>query len=135
MNEAEYALAGVALGSILQALAAFLVAKKSVDATREEHVAARKERQSAHRIAVVQSWREGVSRDLPETNSIDLTANASNPLKNFPWYLSLRPHLSSEVRKQLEPPRGQISLGGLYQPLQFILGDEIARIERQWDLI
>lgn len=132
MNEAQYALLGVAIGVVVPAAALVWQTVNAGRRAAEERVAAREERQDGHRLALIASWREGVAAFEPGRSVL---FEAANPLTSLAWYLSLRPHLTDRMRKRLEPPPGTVSLAGVLGPLlQFELADEIARIEREWGL-
>lgn len=70
----------------------------------------------AHRRALVKSWRNGVAVVSEAMTYLDGPDEVA--FTEHAWYLSLRPHLQ-------DPPIG-------WNP--DTLGEEIARIEREWGL-
>lgn len=97
-----------------------------IDRRRELH------RSRADRLT---EWRAGLARTK---FAVDSLVDEREWLTE-PWYLSLRPHLSDDVRRHMEfTPNivGSIDPGGrMHRPeLQELLNDEIDRIAKEWDL-
>lgn len=100
------ALVGVVSGGIASLVAPW--AQWGVEKRRE---------QLAHRRALVQSWRAGVAEFAAALTDYSGATHDTEYLERE-WYLSLRSRLASEPTSW-DPDA---------------LGDEIARIERGWDL-
>jgi hypothetical protein len=123
---------GVVLGSAIPALAAIWQSRQAGQQARWAREAVNAERRTDHRLALVASWRAGLA-DVIAQNSNERVNAEENPLYRQVWYLSLRPHLTEEAMRGVEPgPRTLIADPGV--PILFSLADEIARIEREWDL-
>lgn len=97
------------------------------------------------RAVLVESWRKGLedtfcARDaevgLPEPNG-------RRELLRQPWYQSLRERLTPAFRDELEAPSTTgpgghvvtIATGRMRDPLRDQFAAEIARIEKEWNLI
>jgi hypothetical protein len=132
VNSAQYALAGVVLGAAIPALATLWQAVQHGKQAEREREAARAERRANHRLSLIASWREGLAAAVAETGMAALSGG-TNPLHTQPWYLSLRPHLSEQARRRVEPGDRVVMVPG-DAPILFSLADEIARIEREWGL-
>jgi hypothetical protein len=105
-------------------------------------IAKRTREKIMHRRELIATWRRELLPLGPETINLP-TASGEFSFMQTPAYASLRPHLSKEFRDRLEAER---------QIIQFILedgrvvgvvgdypykqlGEEIARVEREWKLI
>jgi hypothetical protein len=133
VSAAVYALIGVLLGSAIPALAAVWQGRQASQQAERERDAASAQARNDHRVSLIASWREGLAATVAETGQEVLTAQ-QNPLFVQSWYMSLRPHLSDKARAGAEPEARTVVIPSGRQPILFSLADEIARIERDWEL-
>lgn len=139
VNEAQYALVGVFFGAAIPALASIWQGRQAGRQAGREREAASAQRRADHRLSLIASWRDGLSAVIAESpgsaHPVQLGGGQNSQLHSQSWYLSLLPHLTPEARKRVEPGPGIISMSFPGSaPVMFALAEEIARIEREWDL-
>jgi hypothetical protein len=84
---------------------------------------------------LIAKWRLELIPALTSTSGTSSAASGSKyAFMDLEAYSSLHPHLSAALRNKLEDGVIRINMGGLPFPRVAIM-DEIARIEKEWQLI
>ncbi|QSE88916.1 hypothetical protein JWS13_10010 [Rhodococcus pseudokoreensis] len=142
MSDVWVGVIGGAVGGFFTALVSlsspwisWFVKSRELDKTRD--VERQRERQG-HRRELITQWRESIFQTHHELVMHEVQrrreAGAQDPvieqLEGRAWFESLRPHLSLS-----EDEVGQISINFDMSSMVRKLSDEVARIEREWELV
>jgi len=78
----------------------------------------------AHKRTLIRGWREFLATDFDQ---LTFTGTAV--------YSDMRPHLSPSTRESLEGNKIAVRLGRGGNVIQSLVLDDIARLEKEWDLL
>jgi hypothetical protein len=102
---------GIAAGSAVTAWAQWGIEKRRMKRQRQYNL--------------LDSWRTGVA---------DLWSDDHTKALGMPWYETLRPYLSDDVRSRLEKPRTLLVTPGSGRGIKDLFTGEVDRIELEWGI-